>query len=74
MLLPDIPLWEWFGSRFGRERALHRPYRSLDRLGRLRLVSCYIAGLVRHLGRPRPSLVCWLRAIFSVNKKESSML
>jgi hypothetical protein len=67
VLLHDGSFREWLGSRFGRERALHRPYRSLDRLGRLRFVSCCIASLVRPLGRLRPSLVCWLGAIFSVN-------
>jgi hypothetical protein len=67
VLLPDGSFREWFGSHFGRELALHRPYRSLDRLGRLRFVSCYVAGLVRPLGHPRPSLLCWLGAIFSIN-------
>jgi hypothetical protein len=65
---PDGSFQEWFGSRFGRERALHRPYRSLDRLDRLRFISCFVACLVRPLWRLRPSLVCWLGAIFSVNK------
>jgi hypothetical protein len=68
MLLPDGSFQEWFRSRFGQERALHRSYRSLDRLGRLRFVSCCVAGLVRPLRRPRPLLVCWLGAIFNVNK------
>jgi hypothetical protein len=68
VLLPNGSFREWFGSRFGRERALHRPYRSLDRLRKLCFISCYVVGLVRPLGHPRPSLVCWLGAIFNVNK------
>jgi hypothetical protein len=67
VLLPDGSFREWFRSRFDRERALHQPYRSLDQLGRLRFISYYVAGLVRPLGLPRPSLVCWLGVIFSVN-------
>jgi hypothetical protein len=66
VLLLDGSFREWFGSRFGRERALYRPYRSLNRLGRLRFVSCCVAGLVIPFERPRPSMVCWLGAILTL--------
>jgi hypothetical protein len=69
MFLPDGSFREWLRSCFSRERALHWSYRSLDRLRRLRFISCCVAGLVRPLGRPRLSLVCWLGAIFNVNTK-----
>jgi len=67
MLLPDGSFWEKFGSVFSQERALHRPYRSLDRFGRLRCILAVLQVDLQHLWASKALLVCWLGVIFNVN-------
>ena len=67
MLLPDGSFWEKFGSVFSQERALHRPYRSLDRFGRLRCILAVLQVDLQPLWASKALLVCWLGVIFNVN-------
>ena len=67
MLLPDGSFLEKFGSFSSQERALHRPYRSLDRFGRLRCVLAALQVDLQPLWASKALLVCWLGVIFNVN-------
>ena len=67
MLLPDGSFREKFGSVFSQERALHLPYRSLDRFGRLRCILAVLQVDLQPLWASKALLVCWLGVIFNVN-------
>jgi hypothetical protein len=68
LLLPDGSSKEKFGSFFSQERALHRPYQSLDRFGWLRCILTALQVVCNLFRCSRPLLVCWLGVIFNVNR------
>ena len=67
MLLPDGSSQEKFGSFSGREQALHRSHRSLDRFGQLHNILAALQVDLQPLWASKALLVCWLEVIFNVN-------
>jgi hypothetical protein len=55
------------GSIFSQECALHWPYGSLDRFGRLRCVLASLQVDLQPLWASKAPLVCWLGVIFNIN-------